>query len=105
MTTRPSAARSSPEELNSQTGAQLTVDGFVDFWQVFENYAGNAAEVEDIILSPDGYSYWKDTWDGDNAFFKASGDITEDVDPAAHFWGDRVQELYVDKYGADETGY
>ena len=93
------------DELNSQTGAELTVEGFVDFWQVFENYAGNAAEVEDIILSPDGYSYWKSTWDGDNAFFKASGDITEDVDPAVHFWGDRVQDLYVAKYGADETGY
>jgi ABC-type nitrate/sulfonate/bicarbonate transport system substrate-binding protein len=93
------------EELNAQTGAELTVDGFVDFWQVFENYAGNASEVEEIILSEDGYSYWKDTWDGDNEFFKASGDITEDVDPADHFWGERVQEAYVEKYGADETGY
>jgi len=93
------------DELNAQTGAQLTVDGFTSFWQVFENYAGNAAEVQNIILSPDGYSYWKKTWDGDNAFFKASGDITEDVDPAVHFWGDKVQQLYVNKYGADETGY
>lgn len=93
------------DELNTQTGAELTVEGFTSFWQVFENYAGNAAEVQDIILSPDGYSYWKNTWDGDNAFFRASGDITEDVDPADHFWGDKVQTLYVDKYGADETGY
>nr|MCU0387257.1 KUP/HAK/KT family potassium transporter [Chitinophagaceae bacterium] len=38
------------ERLNSETGAELTVDGFVGFWQVFENYAGNASEVEDIIL-------------------------------------------------------
>ena len=93
------------QELNSQTGAELTVDGFVGFWQVFENYAGNAAEVEDIILSEDGYSYWKSTWDGDNEFFKASGDIIEDVRSCRPLLGTRVQELYVDKYGADETGY
>ena len=41
----------------------------------------------------------------DNEFFKASGDISEDIDPADHFWGERVQEAYIEKYGADETGY
>ena len=93
------------DELNRQTGAELTVEGFIGFWQVFENYAGNAGEVQDIILSEDGYSYWRNTWDGDNQFFMDSGDISEPVDSDVHFWGDRVQAAYVDRFGADETGW
>lgn len=92
-------------ELNSQTGAEMAVEDFTGFWQVFENYAGNAAEVEEIILSPDGYSYWQSTWDGDNEFFLESGDIDEPVDASVHFWGDKVQDLYINEYGADETGW
>jgi NitT/TauT family transport system substrate-binding protein len=92
-------------ELNAQTGAQLTVDGFVGFWQVFENYAGNASEVQKAILAEDGYSYWKKTWDGDNQFLIGSGAIEKPVEAAEHFWGNKVQDLYIAKYGADETGY
>ncbi|MBX3568290.1 MAG: ABC transporter substrate-binding protein [Rhizobiaceae bacterium] len=92
-------------ELNAQTGAQLTVEGFVGFWQVFENYAGNASEVQEAILDDAGYSYWKKTWDGDNQFLIGSGSIDKPVDAAEHFWGNKVQDLYIAKYGADEKGY
>lgn len=93
------------ERLNRETGAELTVDGFVDFWQNFENYAGNAGEVEEIILSSDGYAFWEDTWDGDNAFLLDTEPGSEEVSADDHFWGERVQQAYVDAYGADESGY
>lgn len=93
------------DRLNQETGAELTVDGFVDFWQNFENYAGNAAEVDEIILSDDGYSYWMETWDGDNAFLLETEPDASEVSADEHFWGAQVQEAYIAKYGEDETGY
>ncbi len=92
-------------EINERTGAELTVADFENFWQNFELYAGNAAEVDEMILSEDGIAYWKATWDGDNAFlFEETEQIPAAVDPADHFWGERIQEKYVERYGADESG-
>lgn len=93
------------ERLNEETGAELTVEGFVDFWQNFEHYAGNASEVEDIILSEEGFAYWKDTWDGDNAFLQETEPGATEVSAEEHFWGQDVQEAYIEKYGANESGY
>ena len=55
--------------------------------------------MQEIILDEDGYSYWKKTWDGDNVFFMDSGSIKEPIDAADHFWGTKVQDLYIGKYG------
>jgi hypothetical protein len=90
--------------LNSQTGAKFTNKNYLDFWQKLETYMGNAAEVQKNILSPSGYSYWQKTWNGDNAFlFSESKQIPKAV-PASHFWGNKVQKLYIAKYGASEQG-
>lgn len=92
-------------EINERTGAELTVQDFENFWQNFELYAGNAAEVDEMILSQDGIAYWKATWDGDNTFlFEETEQIPAPVDAADHFWGERIQEKYVERYGADESG-
>lgn len=92
--------------INERTGAQLTVDDFTNFWQNFELYAGNASEVQDMILDPDGVAYWQSTWDGDNAYlFDETKQIPAVVDPALHFLGEQTQQKYIDRYGADETDY
>lgn len=92
-------------QLNSQTGANFTNKNYLDFWQKLETYMGNASEVQKHILSPSGYSYWKKTWDGDNKFlFSESKQIPRPV-AASHFWGNKIQKLYIKKYGATEKGY
>jgi len=92
-------------EINERTGAELTVEDFENFWQNFELYAGNAAGVDELILSEDGIAYWKATWDGDNTFlFDETEQIPAPVDAADHFWGEQIQEKYIERYGADETG-
>jgi ABC-type nitrate/sulfonate/bicarbonate transport system substrate-binding protein len=91
--------------LNSQTGAKFTNQNYLDFWQKLETYMGNASAVQKNILAPSGYSYWKNTWDGDNKFlYEESKQIPKPVAAASHFWGDKIQKLYVKKYGAREKG-
>lgn len=93
-------------EINKRTGAQLTVQDFETFWQKFELYAGNAAGVEEMILASDGVAYWKSTWDGDNAFlFNESKQIPAPVEATDHFWGQQIQQKYIERYSADESGY
>jgi NitT/TauT family transport system substrate-binding protein len=92
-------------ELNRTTAAGLSNSDFTGIWQRVENFAGNADEVQRAILDPSGYSYWKKTWDGDNEYLvKRERVIPEAVPAARNFWGERVQRLYVDRYGADESG-
>ncbi len=87
-------------ELNSQTGADMTVDDFQEFWQGWENFAANPAEVEEWILDEDGFSYWRATWETDNEFlYEVTGDIPAPADPDEHFWGERVHERYLEVYG------
>jgi len=94
------------KELNSRTGAGFTLKNYLDFWQKLETYMGNAGEVQRTILRPSGYSYWKRTWDGDNEFlFTDSKQIPRPVSPGDHFWGPKVQGLYVAKYGLNEKGF
>lgn len=92
------------DKLNKDTGANLTVQGFEDFWQKFELYAGNAAAVKKMILDPSGVAYWKKTWDGDNTFLKGSGAIKQDVSAADHFLVEQTWKAYVAKYGENESG-
>jgi ABC-type nitrate/sulfonate/bicarbonate transport system substrate-binding protein len=93
-------------KLNETTGGGLTNADFKAFWQKIENYAGNAAEAEKAILDPQGYAYWKKTWDGDNEYLvEQEKSISAPVDAADHFWGDRIQKAYVERYGADEKGF
>jgi ABC-type nitrate/sulfonate/bicarbonate transport system substrate-binding protein len=90
-------------ELNKTTGGGLTTKDFTGAWQKIENYTGDAAAVQNAILDPSGYSYWKKTWDGDNEYLvNRQKAIKAPVSASDHFWGDRIQKAYVAKYGADE---
>ncbi len=97
--------KSITDRLNKDTGANLTVQGFQDFWQKFELYAPNAQATKHLILDPSGLAYWKHTWDGDNTYLAGSGSIPQAVDPATHFLVQQTWDKYVGKYGADESGY
>jgi len=92
-------------QLNRDTGANLTVEGFVDFWQTFELYAPNAAATKEMILDESGVAYWKRTWDSDNDFLTASDAIAQPVSAEDHFLVDETWQKYVAEYGEDETGY
>lgn len=93
------------QRLNDETAAGLTAEGFKDYWQNIELYAPNAQAAHDMILAEDGVSFWKSTWDSDNAYLVESGGIPAAVDSNVHFLMPSVWEAYVDKYGADQTGY
>jgi NitT/TauT family transport system substrate-binding protein len=92
------------DSLNSTTGSTVTPADYKAFWQKFELYDGNAAEVQRDILAPDGVSYWKKTWDQDNkSLFDQQKAIPAAVD-YSFFWGEQVQKDYVAKYGLSESG-
>ncbi len=92
-------------ELNKTTGGGLTNADFKAFWQKIENYAANPQEVQEAILDPSGYAYWKKTWDGDNEYLvEQEKTIPSPVSAEEHFWGERVQKAYKERYGTDGSG-
>jgi len=93
------------EQLNKDTGANLTIQGFVDFWQKFELYAGNAKAVEDMILAPTGVAYWEKTWNGDNEYLASNGSIPSPVEAKVHFKVKETLDAYVKRYGENESGF
>jgi NitT/TauT family transport system substrate-binding protein len=93
------------DRLNEETAAGFTVDGFKEYWQNIELYAPNAQAANDMILAEDGVSYWKSTWDSDNAYLFGNGDIPAEVSSDEHFLMPQVWDAYVERYGADETDY
>lgn len=91
------------ETLNAQTGANMTVEGFKEFWQGYEHYPLNPDEIVRDILSEDGYSYWKARWDDTNDYFvNVSGVIMEPVPVEGVFLMEDVHAAYVEMYGGDE---
>ncbi len=93
------------DRLNTETGAQMTVDDFKKFWNEIENYPKNAAEVQRDILDDKGFAYWRRTWDNDNYYFTKVDKLIPEKVPYDAFWGDQIQKLYVGKFGADEKGF
>ncbi|WP_100444687.1 ABC transporter substrate-binding protein [Glycomyces xiaoerkulensis] len=93
------------DRLNEETAAGLTLDGFKEYWQNLELYAGNAAEAEQMILDEDGVAYWKDTWDSDNAYLVETGAIPAEVDASEHFLMPELWDAYAAEYGEDESDY
>lgn len=88
------------ESLNSQTGSNLTPEDFAEVWQGWEDFAAGPDEVEEWILTEGGFAYWRETWETDNEFlFEVTEEIPEPADPDVHFWGERVQEAYLEKFG------
>ena len=90
--------------LNSETGAKMTVEEFKKFWNEIEAYPKNAAEVKRDILNDTGFANWKKTWDNDNYYFVEVDKLIPRKVPYDAFWGDKVQEEYIKKYGENETG-
>lgn len=93
------------ERLNQETAAGLTVEGFVDFWQNIELYAGDASTAADLILDEDGIAYWRATWDSDNSYLTETSAIPAEVSAEEHFLMPQLWERYVETYGETETGY
>ena len=86
--------------LNTQTGANMAVEGFKIFWQGYEHYPLNPSEIERDILSEDGYSYWKARWDDTNDYFvNVSGVISEAVPIDGVFLMEKVHAAYLEAYG------
>jgi hypothetical protein len=77
---------------------------FKKYWNDIEAYPKNAAEVRKNILADSGYANWKLVWDNDNYYFVEVDKLIPQKVPYDAFWGDKVQEQYVKKYGADESG-
>jgi ABC-type nitrate/sulfonate/bicarbonate transport system substrate-binding protein len=93
------------DRLNSETGAQMTVENFKKFWNEIEDYPKNATEVQRDILDDKGFASWKRTWDNDNYYFV---DVDKEIPakvPYDAFWGNQVQEKYVAKFGANESEF
>jgi NitT/TauT family transport system substrate-binding protein len=93
------------DRLNSETGAQMTIESFKRFWNEIENYPKNASEVQRDILDDKGFASWKKTWDNDNYFFADVDKSIPEKVPYDAFWAGQVQEKYIAKFGADETGF
>ena len=88
--------------LNEQTGAAMTLEDFNTFWQNYEHYPLTPQGIQDDILDPDGYSYWRARFDDCNWYFhEVAGTISEPVDPEGVMLLDYYQELYVAQYGLD----
>jgi len=93
------------DALNRDTAAGLTVADFESFWQNIELYAPDAATAKSMILDESGVAYWKTTWDGDNKYLVESDAIPGPVSADSHFLMPQVWDLYVARYGVNETGF
>lgn len=91
------------DKLNSETGAGMTVEEFERYFTQYEDFTGNAAEVEKNILSEDGFGYWKNTWDNDNKYFYEVDELIPEEVPYDAFIGDEFHQKYIEKYSADES--
>jgi ABC-type nitrate/sulfonate/bicarbonate transport system substrate-binding protein len=92
------------DRLNSETGAKMTVEDFKKFWNDIEAYPKNPKEVQKDILAESGYAHWKRTWDNDNYYFVDVDKLIPAKVPYDAFWGDKIQEQYIAKYGDNENG-
>src|SRR5271166_544891 len=98
-------AKAITDRLNTETGAKMSIEDFKRFWNEIEVYPKNAANVKKEILDDGGFANWKRTWDNDNYYFVEVDKLIPEKVPYDAFWGNKVQEQYIQKYGADETGF
>jgi ABC-type nitrate/sulfonate/bicarbonate transport system substrate-binding protein len=93
------------DRLNTETGAKMTTEDFKRFWNEIEVYPKNAAEAKTEMLDNESFANWKRTWDNDNYYFVEVDKLISEKVPYDAFWGDKVEEEYIKKYGANETGF
>lgn len=93
--------------LNQDTASEMTVDDFVYYFEEIEDYPANAKEVQEDILSEDGFAYIGATWNDDVDYCLSDGSVTE----AAYYkdtqncLAEEFQAKYTEKYGLEESGY
>src|SRR3984893_4293886 len=97
-------AKTITDRLNSETGAKMTIEDFKRFWNEIEVYPKNAAEVKAGMLDDNGFANWKRTWDNDNYYFVEVDKLFPDKVPYDAFWAGKIQDEYIKRYGANETG-
>jgi NitT/TauT family transport system substrate-binding protein len=98
-------AKTITDRLNTETGAKMTIDDFKRFWNEIEVYPKNAAEVKTEMLDDNGFANWKRTWDNDNYYFVEVDKLIPEKVPYDAFWAGKIQDDYIKRYGANETGY
>jgi NitT/TauT family transport system substrate-binding protein len=87
------------------TGDQFTAADFKEYWQKLELYPTDAADAQKMVFDPSGVAYWQKTWNLDGLYFvKLTHTLTQDT-PTSVFLGGQVQQAYIAKYGANETGW
>jgi NitT/TauT family transport system substrate-binding protein len=98
-------AKTITDRLNAETGAKMSIADFKRFWNEIEVYPKNAGAVKTDMLDESGFANWKRTWDNDNYYFVEVDKLIPEKVPYDAFWAGKVQEEYIKKYGAEETGY
>jgi len=91
--------------LNKQTAAGMKPSDFISFWQHWEHYPLNAAQAQREIFSPSGFGFWSRTWSQDNTYLVNFSHALKVKVPTSAFLGVQLQQAYVSKYGANETGW
>ncbi len=93
------------DKLNSETGSNMSVAEFEKYFRQIEEFTGNAAVVQKDLLNENGFAWWKKTWDNDNKYFFKVDKLIPEAVPYDAFAGDKFQQKYIAKFGANETGY
>jgi len=91
--------------LNKQTAAGMKASDFVSFWQHYEHYPLNAAQAQRELFTPSGFGFWRTTWNQDNTYLVNFSHVLKAKVPTTAFLGVQMQQAYVSKYGAHETGW
>ncbi len=81
-------------------GSDFTVADFKKFWNNYESYPASPAEVQRVMLDPNGRNYWKAQWDDCNLYLKeVLGKIKDPVPPEGIFLMEQAHSAYINKYG------
>ncbi|MEU8633117.1 hypothetical protein AB0C38_13170 [Amycolatopsis sp. NPDC048633] len=102
---REAVAKYVSQTYNKQTGSTLTVADFDRYWQKLETYPVNAGDARKLMFTPGAPAYWRAIWDEDNNYFFGTTHSIPEPAPASAFLGEEVQQAYVAKFGAGETGW
>jgi len=85
--------------LNEQTGANMSIEEFINFWQNIEHYPLNPDEIVRDILDEDGFAYWRLRWDATNDYFvDVTGSLDEPVEPEGVFLMQAAHDAYLATY-------
>jgi NitT/TauT family transport system substrate-binding protein len=87
------------------TGDTFTPADFKEYWQKLELYPTDAADAQKMVFDSSGVAYWQKTWDLDGLYFVNLTHTLTQKTPTSAFLGEQIQQSYIAKYGANETGW